>query len=101
MSRTNLSISNKGIQVIDSSQAWLRTRNGKRQYKLNPNFNFVGKVVSSFPNMIVTASDNVQPSFKGDVSNLNRVTKNKLIKHFFDSTGKRNRKTIAYLVTKK
>ena len=101
MSRVNLSISNKGINLIDSSQAWVKTTKGKNRYKLNPKYRFVGRIDSRLPNIIITASDNVQPTFKGDVNNLNKGAKNSLVKHFFNSKGKRNKKHVAYLVVKK
>lgn len=101
MSRPNLSISNKGIKLIDSNQAWVPTKKGKNRFRLNPQYDFIGRVESSMPNIIITASDKIQPSFKGDVHNLNREAKNQLVKHFFDKNGKKNKKRVAYIVVKK
>ncbi len=49
------------------------------------------------PNVIMTASDKVKPSFRGDTHELNRTAKKQIVEHFYDDKGKRNKKKIAYL----
>ena len=46
--------------------------------------------------MLVTASDKKKPKYKGSVYDLNRTAKGQIVDHFFDESGKRNRKTVAY-----
>lgn len=48
------------------------------------------------PNIIVSATDKRKPSYKGDVSSLNRAAKKQIVEHFYDNKGKRNKKTVAY-----
>lgn len=55
----------------------------------------------AMPNMIVSASDTKKPTFKGDVSSLNRTAKKQIINHFYDDNGKRNKKTVAYFAIEK
>ncbi len=95
MSNVNYSLKNKGVRLVSSSDAWIKGKNGK--LKLNPKFNFVGKIDISMPNMITTASDKYKPKYKGDVNDLNRTAKGQIVDHFFDNTGKRNKKKVAYL----
>ncbi len=95
MSNVNYSLKNKGVRLVSSSDAWIKGKNGK--LKLSPKFNFVGKIDMSMPNMITTASDKYKPKYKGDVNDLNRTAKGQIVDHFFDNTGKRNKKKVAYL----
>lgn len=99
MSSVNYNLGNKGVRVIDSQKAWIVGKNGKA--RLNQKYKFVGKIVASMPNMIVSAMDKKKPSYKGDVSNLNRTAKKQIIENFFDDNGKRNKKTVAYLAIQK
>lgn len=46
--------------------------------------------------MIVTASDNKKPKYKGNTYDLNRTAKGQIIDHFYDDNGKRNKRTVAY-----
>ena len=94
MSSVNYSLKHKGVRLIDSKDAWVRGKNGKR--KLNPNYSFVGKIDTRMPNMIVTASDKKKPKYKGSTYDLNRVAKGQIVDHFFDERGKRNGKSVAY-----
>ena len=55
----------------------------------------------AMPNMIVSASDTKKPTFKGDVSSLNRKAKKQIIDHFNNDNGKRNKKTVAYYAIEK
>lgn len=95
MSSINYSLNNKGVRLIDASKAWVVGKNGK--HKLNPKYNFVGKIETSMPNIILSATDNKKPTFKGNVYDLNRTAKTQIVDHFYDDTGKRNRKSVAYL----
>ena len=83
MSSVNYNSSHNGVRLLSANQAWVKGKNGK--FKLNPNYKFIGKVTTSFPTVLITASDNVQPSYKGDVNSLNKTAKNQLVKHFFNS----------------
>ena len=99
MSNVNYSLNNKGVRLIGSKDAWTKTKKGT--YKLNSKYHFIGKVEMSMPNMIITAKDNVKPKFKGSTCDLNRTAKNQIIDYFFNSKGKRNKKTVAYFGIKK
>ncbi len=94
MSSVNYSLNNKGVRLVDAKDAWVVGKNGK--LKLNPNYHFIGKVGMSMPNMVVTARDKVKPSYRGDISDLNKTAKKQIISHFYDNKGKRNKKTVAY-----
>lgn len=99
MSSVNYSLKHKGVRLIDSQEAWVKGKNGKR--KLNPAYSFVGKVEMSMPNMIMTASDKKKPKYKGSTYDLNRTAKGQIIEHFYDDNGKRNKKSVAYFGVKK
>ena len=94
MSTVNYNLKHKGVRLIPAEHAWVKSKNGKR--KLNPKYKFVGKLDTKMPNLIITSSDNKQPSFKGDFNELNKIAKNQTVKHFYDEKGKRNRRTVAY-----
>lgn len=94
MSSVNYSLNHKGVRLISAKQAWVKTKNGKQ--RLNPKFHFVGKIETSMPNMIVSASDKTKPSYRGNTYDLNRTAKKQIVEHFYDDNGKRNRKTVAY-----
>lgn len=99
MSSVNYSLNNKGVRLIGTPEAWVKTRKGK--YRLNPKYKFIGKLNADFPNMIVSASDNVKPKYRGDTCNLNSVAKSQVINYFYDEKGKRNKKSVAYFVVEK
>lgn len=94
MSNVNYTLNRRGVRLVSADEAWVWGKNGKR--KLNPKFNFVGKINVSMPNMIVSATDNKKPSYKGDVNELPRVTKKQIIDHFYAKDGKRNKRKVAY-----
>lgn len=94
MSSVNYSLNHRGVRLIPSSSAWITGKTGK--LRLNPKYKFVGKVEITMPNILVTASDKQKPKYRGDVGNLNRTAKEQLVSHFYDNTGKRNKKTVAY-----
>lgn len=94
MSNVNYSLNHRGVRLISSEAAWVRSKNGK--IYLNPRYRFFGKIEMSMPNMLISASDKKKPKYKGDVSALNSQAKKQIIEHFYDDDGKRNRKTVAY-----
>ncbi len=94
MSTVNYSLKHKGVRLISSNEAWVKTKTGKD--KLNPKFSFVGKMEISLPNMILTASDKKKPKYKGNTCELNSTAKGQIVSHFYDENGKRNKKTVAY-----
>lgn len=94
MSNVNYDLRQKGVRLISAESAWIKSKSGKM--KLNPNYHFVGKIDTKIPNIIITAKDNQQPTYKGDFSSLNSVAKNQTVKHFYDKNGKRNKRTVAY-----
>lgn len=99
MSSVNYSLSQKGVRLISSEQAWIKGKNGK--YRLDPNYTFVGKVDTQMSNMIISATDKQKPTYKGDVCELNKTAKRQIVGHFYDDKGKRNKKTVAYFGIKK
>lgn len=94
MSNVNYSLKHKGVRLIPASQAWSRGKNGKR--RLNSKFSFVGKIDINTPNLILSATDDKKPKYKGSTYDLNRTAKGQIVDHFYDENGKRNRKTVAY-----
>ena len=94
MSNVNYNLNNKGVRLIDAQDAWVIGKNGKR--KLNSKYQFVGKMDTKIPNMIVTASDKFKPKYKGCTNDLNNTAKRQIIDHLYDDKGKRNKKTVAY-----
>ncbi len=99
MSNINYSLEHKGVRLISSEDAWVKGKNGKM--RLNPKYNFIGKMVLTMPNMIVTASDKNKPKYKGNTYDLNSTAKRQIVDHFYDDKGKRNKKTVAYFGIKK
>lgn len=99
MSNINYSLEHKGVRLISSEDAWVKGKNGKM--RLNPKYNFIGKMVLTMPNMIVTASDKNKPKYKGNTYDLNSTAKGQIIEHFYDDKGKRNKKTVAYFGIKR
>lgn len=99
MSNINYSLEHKCVRLISSEDAWVKGKNGKM--RLNPKYNFIGKMVLTMPNMIVTASDKNKPKYKGNTYDLNSTAKRQIVDHFYDEKGKRNKKTVAYFGIKK
>lgn len=99
MSSVNYSLKTIGVRMIAASEAWVKTK--KRNYKLNPEYCFVGKVDMSMPNVIVTSSDKRKPHFKGNTCELNKTAQAQMVDHFYDNEGKRNRKRVVYFGVKK
>ncbi|MCD8195044.1 MAG: hypothetical protein LUD22_01930 [Coprobacillus sp.] len=96
---TSYNSSLKGVRLVDSKDAWIITKSGKKM--LNPKYEFVGKMQIEMPNMIVSASDKKKPTYKEDVGNLNNTAKRQIINHFYDENGKRNKKRVAYFAKEK
>ena len=99
MSSVNYNLGNKGVRLIPSEKIWEKGKNGN--FHLSKNYKIIGKMDVSKPNMIVSVTDKKKPTYKGDVSNLNRMAKKQIIEHFFDESGKRNKKTVAYFAVEK
>ncbi len=94
MANVNYSLKHKGVRLISSDDAWVKGKNGN--YKLNPKYHFVGKIDTKLPNLITSVSDKRKPKYKGNTYDLNSTAKGQIVDHFYDSSGKRNRKTVAY-----
>lgn len=94
MSTVNYSLKHRGVRLIDAREAWIVGKNGVK--RLNSKYHFVGKIETTMPNMIVTASDKKKPRFKGNTYDLNATAKSQIVDHFYDDKGKRNKKTVAY-----
>ena len=99
MSSINYNLKLKGVRLISSEQAWVKGKNGKM--KLNPEYQFIGKIDIKIPNIIISAKDNQQPVYKGDFSSLNNIAKSQTVKHFYNKNGKRNNRSVAYFGIKK
>lgn len=99
MSTVNYSLKHKGVRLIGASEAWITGKNGKK--RLNPKYHFVGKIETTMPNMIVTATDKRKPKYRGNTYDLNRTAKSQIVEHFYDENGKRNKKTVAYFGIRK
>lgn len=94
MSNVNYDLKQKGVRLISAENAWVKGKKGKM--KLNPKYRFIGKIDIKIPNVIITAKDNQQPTYKGDFSSLNSAAKCQTVKHFYNEKGKRNKRTVAY-----
>lgn len=99
MSSVNYDLNKKGVRLISSEDAWVKSKNGK--YKLNPKIKFLGKIDSQMPNMIISPTDNKKPKYKGDIKDLNRTAKGQIIDYFYNDFGRRNKKRVAYFGIKK
>lgn len=81
-------------RLIPSSEAWVRTKKGG--IRLNPNYDFIGKLDIRMPNVLISPSDSKRPTYRLDTANLCNKAKEQMVEHFFDENGKRTRKTVAY-----
>lgn len=82
MSIVNYSLNNRGVRLVDSKDAWIIGKNGRK--RLNPKYKFVGKIEMSMPNMIVFASDKSKPQYCGDICNLNKTAKSEITRTELD-----------------
>ncbi len=88
-----------GVKVVTSHEAYVFNNRTKRRNLPNPNFDIVGKVDMTMPNMILKANrEDHRTDFIDDVSSLTKITKKSLVSHFYNEKGKRNTRTTAYLV---
>lgn len=94
MSSVSYSLKNRGVRLIPADEAWVPGKNG--EYRLNPKYQFVGRIDTKIPNMVISASDKRKPSYRGDTSELNSTAKRQIVDHFYDENGRRNRRTVAY-----
>lgn len=94
MSSVVYSLKNRGVRLISANEAWVPTKDGGR--RLNPKYQFVGKIDTKLPSMVISPSDKKKPVYKGDASDLNGIAKRQLVDHFYDDNGRRNRRTVAY-----
>ena len=94
MSSVSYSLKNRGVRLVSADEAWVPTKDGGR--RLNPKYQFVGKIDTKIPNMVISASDKRKPSYRGDTSELNSTAKRQIVDHFYDENGRRNRRTVAY-----
>jgi hypothetical protein len=94
MSSVNYSLKHKGVKLIPSEKAWVKGKNGK--LKLNPKYNFVGKIDTKMPNLIISASDKGKPKYKGNTHDLCTPAKKQIVEHFYNEDGKRNKRSKAY-----
>lgn len=99
MASVNYSLKHKGVRVVSSNEAWVYRKNGRKKH--NPDYRVLGKVEISMPNMILSATEDKKPKFKGNTCDLNITCKKQLVDFFFKDNGKRNNKSSAYLVIKR
>ena len=99
MSSVNYDLGKRGVRLISAEDAWVKNKSGG--YSLNPKYSFIGKVDLNMPNMIVSTVRGKKPTYKGDINSLNKTAKKQIVEHFYDDNGKRNKKSVAYLVTEK
>ena len=86
-----------GVKVVSKDKAFVTNKKGN-SYP-NPNYDIVGKVDISLPNVILKANrDGFKTFFIEDTSELTKKTKSDLINFFYNKKGKRNNRKIAYLV---
>ena len=86
-----------GVKVVSKDKAFIKNKKGN-SYP-NPNYDIVGKVDISLPNVILKANrDGYKTTFIEDTSELTKKTKSDLINFFYDKKGNRNNRRIAYLV---
>ena len=99
MSNVNYDLKKRGVRMISSEEAWVKTKSGG--VKLNPMYRFVGKVDMQFPNMILSASDKKKFAYIDDVCKLPAASKRQLVRQFYDDEGQRTGRRVAYLVETK
>lgn len=88
-----------GVEVIDSSNAYVfNSKTGKKDLP-NPKYDFVGKIDINMPNFVLKMNkQNCKTDFVEDVSSLPKRLKKEIVNHFYDKKGKRNLKSKAYLI---
>jgi len=88
-----------GVEIIDSSKAYVfNPKTGKKDLP-NPKYNFVGKIDINMPNFVIKMNkQNCKTNFIEDVSALPKRLKKEIVNHFYNDKGKRNLKSKAYLI---
>ncbi len=99
MSSVNYGLKQKGVRLISAEEAYVRGKNGK--FRLNPKYSFIGKMDLDMPNMIISTVRGKKPTYRGDINGLNSTAKKQIVEHFYDNSGKRNKKTVAYFGVEK
>lgn len=85
-----------GVKVVSSKDVWEKKNN---KYRIKQDVNVVGKVELPLSNFVLKANnENRKTGYIEDVSSLPKRTKNEIVNHFYDNTGKRNKNTVAYLI---
>lgn len=85
-----------GVKVVPASYVWKKS---KSKFTLRKDVDIVGKVELPLSNFILKANnDNRQTGYIEDVSALPLRTKNEIVNHFYNKSGKRTKNTVAYLV---
>lgn len=88
-----------GVRVINSRQAYVYNPKTKKFDMLNPNYDFVGKIDTDMPNVILKANrPNCKTAYIEDSNVLSKRVKQDLVNHFYNKKGMRNNRTKAYLV---
>lgn len=88
-----------GVRVINSTQAYVYNPKTKKKDLLNPMYDFVGKIDTNMPNLILKANrPKCKTAYIEDSNVLPKRVKQDLVNHFYDKKGMRNKKTKAYLV---
>lgn len=88
-----------GVKVVPAKDVWVFNKISKKKDKLSKDYELIGKVDTSMPNMILKANrKDKKTAYIDDVNSLSAVCKKQLVNHFFDDKGNKNLKTVAYLV---
>ncbi len=99
MSRIDYSIKAKGSKLLSADDVWT-FRGGK--YLKNKKYIYYGKIDMSMPNMIISASpQDKKVRYIMDTSDLTATQKRQIIDYFYNERGKRNKRTVAYIVKPK
>ena len=94
MSTVNYNLESKGVRLLSAETVWVKGKNGK--YKINPKYAILGKIDTSMPCLLISASDKKKPVYKGSTYDLNTTAKKQIVEHFYNEKGKRNKRTVAY-----
>lgn len=85
-----------GVKVVPAFYVWEKSN---KKFFLRRDVDIVGKVELPLSNFVLKANnENRQTGYIEDVSSLTKRTKNELVNHFYDKTGKRTKNTVAYLI---
>lgn len=83
MSSVNYSLKNRGVRLVPPDEVRVMNKTSGKQDRLNPKYNFVGKVDLAVPGVVISPNKKTDPSFKGNIADLNATAKNQLVKHFY------------------